>query len=842
MPDGTLIFDTKLDTSELESSISRLRSQMAAEQGFSFDLNPTVDDSKVRSEIKKVESAIDKADSDVTIDTEIDESDVRKEAEGLADEIKAGLKNAGEPFDSDGNLKIKTELDTAGTDQTARRAGQVGDIIKGALGAELIRDAGRTLVDFSKDAVMAASDLQEVQNVVDVTFGDTAGLIDDFAANGAKAFGLTELQTKRYTGTLGALFKSMGLGQDEVTEMSIAMASLVGDMASFYNLDYDTAFEKLRSGISGETEPLKQLGINLSVANLNAFAMAEGMDATYDSMTEAEKAMLRYEYILSATADAQGDFERTYDGFANQLRTLDNNIDTLKTNIGTYFIPVVNSAVTALNDLFSGNDGNKSQLQQDIDDAITSINSIETEITGIKNNYANTVLKISVDYASSQQLLDDYAALEGIEDKSEEQMTQMQSIVQSLLELYPQLSEHVGADGLFSQESAQVQGLIDEYNELARVKAYAQMVEDVYAQFLKAKFEYAQLQEKETIAGNEITALEREYAALSELERILHDPDRLEAWEVDLFGPAALDVDKIKDAAGAMREYIEIFGGFDESTLAGFTDAGVDLTTFIDQLNDPSQMGMDGILNLLKALEVIENAGIIDGKSLETLEKLDQAQTAAQTANQALVDGTAAVSSAQTELETALSGYEKLTGTTGDALVTSIRTAIEGGAETINTSAGELNAQMVQNIADTTSIPSAMSAMESSIASNLRGMDLPTVYFDVKPRYSDVAIPGAAGRGHATGLDYVPYNGYAALLHRGEAVLRASDAAAWRSGQTSSGSDTDALAALAQSMQAVASRPVKVYVGEKEIITALADGMRSEINTINRSRALGVGK
>ena len=131
-------------------------------------------------------------------------------------------------------------------------------------------------------------------------------------------------------------------------------------MASFYNLDFDTAFQKIRSGISGETEPLKQLGINMSVANLNAYALQKGLSKTFEQMTQGEQTMLRYQYMMDATADAQGDFSRTSDGYANSLRQLETNVESVKTKLGTVLIPAMRDAIGFVNeflDRFTGNRG-----------------------------------------------------------------------------------------------------------------------------------------------------------------------------------------------------------------------------------------------------------------------------------------------------------------------------------------------------------------------------------------------------------------------------------------------------------------------------------------------------
>ena len=224
-----------------------------------------------------------------------------------------------------------------------------------ALDVNRIKDfalkAGKAILDFGMEAVQAASDLAEVQNVVDVTFGDGASKIEKWAKAAGEQFGLTETQAKKFTSTLGAMMKSAGLAGPEIVNMSTDLAGLAADMASFYNLDFDTAFQKIRSGISGETEPLKQLGINMSVANLEAFALTKGITKAFNKMSQSEQIMLRYQYLMQATADAQGDFARTSDGYANGLRAFETNIESLKTSIGTVLLPIINTAITNINGL-----------------------------------------------------------------------------------------------------------------------------------------------------------------------------------------------------------------------------------------------------------------------------------------------------------------------------------------------------------------------------------------------------------------------------------------------------------------------------------------------------------
>lgn len=255
------------------------------------------------------------------------------------DEFEKEAKKTGGQFE-------ETVEDTMNGVESA--ASTTAEKIAKAIGSAFVT---KKVIEFGKAAVGVASDLNEVQNVVDTTFGTEGAIkVNEWARNAAEAFGESELQAKQFTSTLGAMFKSMGVGQADMEEMSMSLAGLAGDMASFYNLDPTEAFEKLRSGISGETEPLKQLGINMSVANLEAFAMAEGITKAYGSMTQAEQATLRYQYIMSATADAQGDFANTSDSLANQQRILQLEIQTLAAEIGQDLMPIAQEILTIARD------------------------------------------------------------------------------------------------------------------------------------------------------------------------------------------------------------------------------------------------------------------------------------------------------------------------------------------------------------------------------------------------------------------------------------------------------------------------------------------------------------
>lgn len=225
----------------------------------------------------------------------------------------------------------------------------LGNLLKTAIGFKAIRG----LANLGKNAIGFGSAITEIENVVDVSFGSMADEAYKFASTAKEQFGLSELAAKQYSGTMMAMMKSSGVAQDAASKMSISLAGLAGDIASFYNIDTDTAFQKIRSGISGEIEPLRQLGINLSVANMEAYALSRGITTSYNAMSQAEKVALRYNYLMSVTGDVQGDFARTSGTWANQVRLLTLNFQSLSAVIGQGLIAGILPAIQALNALMS---------------------------------------------------------------------------------------------------------------------------------------------------------------------------------------------------------------------------------------------------------------------------------------------------------------------------------------------------------------------------------------------------------------------------------------------------------------------------------------------------------
>lgn len=280
-------------------------------------------------------------------------SAIKKVAKGIVSEFKKIISVGKSTVSAIGKIAsgISSAFQKIGTSSkhvdTARLS--LGSLLKTAIGFRL----GYGLLQFGQQAFELGSAITEVENVVDVAFGSMADKAYEFASTATEQYGLSELAAKQYAGTMMAMLNSTGVAQDAAAEMSTTLAGLAGDLASFYNISTDEAFMKLRSAIAGETEPMRQLGINMTVAALQSYALSQGITKSWQSMTQAEQAMLRYNYIMSATSQQQGDFQRTVGSFANQWRLLTLNVQQFSAVVGQGLIAVVLPAIQAINALFS---------------------------------------------------------------------------------------------------------------------------------------------------------------------------------------------------------------------------------------------------------------------------------------------------------------------------------------------------------------------------------------------------------------------------------------------------------------------------------------------------------
>lgn len=200
-----------------------------------------------------------------------------------------------------------------------------------------------------KDAIDISSSLTEVENVVRTTFGNYEKLIQDFSKTSIQDFGMSELTAKQVASRFQAMGTAMGFSQGKMADMSLQLTKLTADMASFYDMEQSDVARNLQAVFTGETEPLRKYGLDLTQATLKEWAMKQGLDADISSMTQAEKTMLRYQYVMANTAAAQGDFARTADTWANQIRILKQSFEQLAAIIGGALINAFKPFVRTLN-------------------------------------------------------------------------------------------------------------------------------------------------------------------------------------------------------------------------------------------------------------------------------------------------------------------------------------------------------------------------------------------------------------------------------------------------------------------------------------------------------------
>ncbi len=200
-----------------------------------------------------------------------------------------------------------------------------------------------------KSAMDYSSNLTEVQNVVDVGFGKYKSKVEDLAKTSIQDYGMSELTAKQIAGRFQAMGTAVGFSQKKMSGMSTELTKLSADMASFYNEDQEKVAKSMQSVFTGTTQPLRKYGIDLTQATLEEWAHKQGVDANMKSMSQAEKTMLRYQYVISQTGAAQGDFARTSNTWANQTRMLQQNFQQLGSTIGQIAINAFKPFVKAMN-------------------------------------------------------------------------------------------------------------------------------------------------------------------------------------------------------------------------------------------------------------------------------------------------------------------------------------------------------------------------------------------------------------------------------------------------------------------------------------------------------------
>lgn len=258
---------------------------------------------------------------------------------------------------ADGSVIIDTRMDTSGVQNgvsaikksfngLGSAVKKIGLLIGGAF-------AVGKLVQFGKECIKLGSDLSEVQSVVNVVFPNMTEKVDEFSKKAAKTAGLSETMAKKYVGLFGSMAKQFNFTESQAYDMSAQLTQLAGDVASFYNISQDLAYIKLKSVFSGETETLKDIGVVMTQNALDEYALANGYGKTTSAMTEQEKVALRLAFVQKQLSAASGDFIRTSDNWANQVRVMQLQLQSLKATIGQGLINIFTPVIKVINTLLA---------------------------------------------------------------------------------------------------------------------------------------------------------------------------------------------------------------------------------------------------------------------------------------------------------------------------------------------------------------------------------------------------------------------------------------------------------------------------------------------------------
>lgn len=318
----------------------------------------------------------------------------------------------------DGSLTFDTAIDTEGfnkgTSSLSKQANGLKNTFVG-LGKIIASAFGITqLIKFGKQAVELASDIQEVQNVVDTAFGNMKYKMETFAETAIEMYGISKLTAKQTGSTFMAMANGMGLANEAASDMALQLTALSADMSSFYNKTQDITSTALKSVFTGETETLKQFGIVMTEANLETFRLAQGIETSYKKMSQAEKVALRYNYVMQQTKLAQGDFAKTQNSWANQTRILSERWKEFLGILGNGLIKILTPLVQVLNtvlqylisfaNVISQLLGGEIQKQEAITESIGSSVENQKELTEATQETAKANQKTLASFDEIQKL------------------------------------------------------------------------------------------------------------------------------------------------------------------------------------------------------------------------------------------------------------------------------------------------------------------------------------------------------------------------------------------------------------------------------------------------------
>lgn len=411
-------------------------------------------------------------------------------------------------------LYAELGLDTAEFDTKIKSATEAGKSLAESIGADassiksafsdafsfsvgqLMADGFQSglgfIKDFSTESITAASNLEEVYNVIDKTFGEDAAGIKLWAADAKNAFGMSRLAALDYVGEMGTILKTQGFANDQVRDMSKNIVQLAADYASFKNMDFEDTFSMLRSGLRGETESIERLGLSVHVGTMIDWLGLPDEKLFTKGLSQMEQTLARYDFIMEKSDFVKGDFAQTSDSFANQLRILNSNIEELQTNMGEEFLPVASGFLQLMNFFFE------------------DTKSVDEAVGDMRETFADTYTSIETTTANALSLVEALKELEEGGISSDEENV-WSKLVNDLKTDIPALGAVIpDTTTALTEGTEALKGYIQEWRNLQLEAGRNEVLQEYYnvlgekqAAYAKEKTEFESLTKK-AAAGNQL--------------------------------------------------------------------------------------------------------------------------------------------------------------------------------------------------------------------------------------------------------------------------------------------------------------------------------------------------
>jgi len=369
----------------------------------------------------------------------------------------------------------------------------------GDLLADAVREGLRALGFFTAESVEAASSMVEVKNVIDTLFGEDSDVIYRWAQNAKEAFGMSERDALEYVSKMAPVLDSLGFSSEESMMMAMDFIARAGDIASFRNMTFEQTFMKMMSGLRGETEAIEDLGVTVHVSSMVDWLGLEKETDFTKGMTQQEQWAARYKYIMEKTTSASGDFVKTQETYANQMRQLDSNIEQLKVHIGEGLLPAMTALVTWFNSFFDGSEDASAGLDAIKDSATDSIVSIETTT-------ANALALVE--------------ALKNLESTGEGAASSetWNALLGQLRTTIPEIGRLIEDEtGKITGGTAALEAYVEQWRSTSMELAQQKAVQDMYDEYATIQAEIAKLETEQTIADSLRTGAEQGQDELAEM-------------------------------------------------------------------------------------------------------------------------------------------------------------------------------------------------------------------------------------------------------------------------------------------------------------------------------------